>query len=241
MARIVLVHGAFGGSWYWEPVVGPLRAAGHAVERVDLPGHGDNPAPVEEVTLPAYAARVCEVLRSSDEPAVLVGHSMGGVVVTQAAADCPERVSKLIYVAAFLPRDGQSLDALTKLPEGADDQVQANIVVEGEPPVAVLPADKAHFVLFGSCSEDEAAPWIERLQPQAVSPFVAPIEAGDTDLDSMPRDYVICLRDRAIPLALQRRMSSETPCREILEIDTDHMPQLSATDELVEALDRLAR
>ena len=241
MARIVLVHGAFGGSWYWEPVVGPLGAAGHTVEAVELPGHGDDTTPIEEVTLPAYAARVCEVLRSRDEPCVLVGHSMGGVVVTQAAADCPERVSKLIYVAAFLPRDGQSLDSLTKLREGADDQVQANIVVEGEPPAATLPADKAHFVLFGNCSEQGAAPWIERLQPQAVGPFVTPIEVGDTDLDSMPRDYVICLRDRAIPLALQRRMSSETPCGEIVEIDTDHMPQISATDELVEVLDRLAR
>jgi pimeloyl-ACP methyl ester carboxylesterase len=240
MARIVLVHGAFGGQWYWEPVVGPLRAAGHTVEVVELPGHGEDTTPIEAVTLPAYAGRVCEALGSSDEPAVLVGHSMGGVVVTQAAADCPERVSKLIYVAAFLPRDGQSLDSLTKLPEGADDQVQANIVVEGEPPAATLPADKAHFVLFGNCSEEEASPWIGRLQPQAVIPFVTPIEAGDTDLESMPRDYVICLRDRAIPVALQRRMSSDTHCREILEIDTDHMPQISATDELVEVLDRLA-
>jgi hypothetical protein len=80
--------------------------------------------------------------------------------------------------------------------------------------------------------EEEAGPWIDRLQPQAVIPFVTPVEVGGTDFDSMPRDYVICL---------QRRMSSETPCRGILEIDTDHMPQIAATDELVEVLDRLAR
>lgn len=240
MARFVLVHGAFGGGWVWDPVVAPLEAAGHTVETFDLPGSGDDSTPLDEVTLDSYADRVCEVLRSREEPAVVVGHSMGGIVVTQAAANCPERVAKLIYVSAFLPRDGQSLDALTKLPEGEGDQVQANIVVEGEPPAATLPADKAHAVLHHSVSEEESAPWIERLAPQPVLPFVTPVELGDTDLDSMPRDYVSCTQDRAIPPALQKRMSSETPCGEVVEIDTDHMPQLSALDELVEALDRLA-
>jgi pimeloyl-ACP methyl ester carboxylesterase len=240
MARLVLVHGAFGGAWYWEPVVAPLEAAGHTVETFDLPGLGDDPAPIEEATLDAYTERVCEVLRSKDEPAVLVGHSMGGVVVTQAAARCPERISKLIYVAAFLPRDGQSLESLTQLPEGADDQVQANIVVEGEPPAGTLPSDKAPTILFGCCSEEQSAAAVARLAPQPVVPFVTPVALGDVDVDGMPRDYVMCLQDQAIPLALQRRMSTETPCSQVLEIDTDHSPQISATDELAGILDRLA-
>jgi pimeloyl-ACP methyl ester carboxylesterase len=83
--RIVLVHGAFGGAWCWEPVLPGLRAAGHTVEAIDLPGHGEDKTPVAEVTLDAYADRVCGVL-AAGPPAVLVGHSMGGVVVTQAAA-----------------------------------------------------------------------------------------------------------------------------------------------------------
>jgi pimeloyl-ACP methyl ester carboxylesterase len=230
MARIVLVHGAFGGAWVWDTVAERLEAAGHTVEAFDLPGE----------TLEEYAEGTCEVLRSREEPAVLVAHSMGGIVATQAAASCPERVAKLIYVSAFLPRDGQSLDDLTKLPEGEGDEVQANIVVEGEPPVATLPADRAHEVLHHGVSEEESAPWIERLAPQPVAPFVTPVDLGDTDLDSMPRDYISCTLDRAIPPALQRRMSSETPCGEVVEIAADHMPQLSALDELVAALDRLA-
>ena len=241
MARLVLVHGAFGGSWVWDPVVGPLEAAGHTVETFDLPGSGDDGTPVPQVTLDAYADRVCEALRSSDEPAVLVGHSMGGVVITQTAARCPERISKLIYLAAFLPRDGQSLEELTKLPEGADDQVMANIVVEGEPPVATLPADKAHVVLFNACDEGESAPFIERLTPQPLIPFLTPVSVIGADLDAMARSYVVCGRDHSIPPPLQWRMSGATPCDQVLSIDTDHMPQISATDELVGALDRLAR
>src|SRR3954469_12109915 len=131
MARFLLVHGAFGGAWCWEPAVAPLRAAGHTVETIDLPGSGDDPTPPGEVTLDGYAARVCAAL-AEGEPAVLVGHSMGGVAVTEAAVRCPERIAALAYVAAFAPGAGQSLQALTQLPEGADDQVQANLV--GDPP-----------------------------------------------------------------------------------------------------------
>ena len=119
MARFVLVHGAFGGAWCWEPIVAPLEAAGHSVEAIDLPGSGDDPTPAGEVTLDAYAERICSVLGEREEPAILVGHSAGGMAITQAAARCPQRIVGLAYVAAFLPQDGQSLVALTQLPEGA--------------------------------------------------------------------------------------------------------------------------
>ncbi len=73
MARFVLVHGAFGGAWCWEPVDGPLEAAGHTVEAIDLPGGGADETPVADVTLDAYVERVCSTLTAPPEPAVLVG------------------------------------------------------------------------------------------------------------------------------------------------------------------------
>src|SRR5262245_17610003 len=127
MARFVLVHGAFAGAWIWQPLMNRLKAAGHFVEAFDLPGLGDDRTPTSEVTLDACAARLCEVLAGGSEPAFVAGNSMGGVIATQGAARCPGRVAALVYVAAFAPRDGQSLLDLTKLPEGAGDQVQANI------------------------------------------------------------------------------------------------------------------
>ena len=109
MARFVLVHGAFSGAWIWGPLIDRLRAAGHSVEAFDLPGSGDDHMPASEVTLDACATRLCDVLSSGSEPAVVAGNSMGGIVATQGAARCPGRVRALVYVTAFLPKDGQSL------------------------------------------------------------------------------------------------------------------------------------
>ena len=162
---------------------------------------------------------------------------MGGVAITQAAARCPERIALLVYVAAFLPSAGQSLLDLTHLPEGADDQVQANLVVTGEPPVATLPVRAAREVVFGDCS-DELATWgAERLGEQPLAPFMAPVDAVEP---AVPRAYVLCTRDLAIPPALQRRMIAENPCVDVVELDTDHSPMLSATRDLAAALDRFA-
>jgi pimeloyl-ACP methyl ester carboxylesterase len=78
MARFVLVHGGFSGAWIWLPLMNSLKTAGHLVEAFDLPGMGDDHTSASEVSLDSYAARVCEVLAADSEPAVVVGHSMGG-------------------------------------------------------------------------------------------------------------------------------------------------------------------
>jgi pimeloyl-ACP methyl ester carboxylesterase len=240
MARFVFVHGAFGGAWSWDPIVGPLEAAGHTVETLDLPGGGDDPTPAAGVTLESCAERVCSQLLERSEPAVLVGHSMGGVIITQAASSCPEQVAALIYVTAFMPANGQSLLELTQLPEGQDDQIQANIVIEGEPPVATLSAEAAIEAIYNNCPPEQARAAVASHRPQAVAPFATPVAVNDELLASIPRSYVFTARDQSIPPALQRRMIAQHPCRMVIELDTDHMPQLSATDGLAGALLELA-
>lgn len=238
MARFVLVHGAFCGAWIWKPLIERLRTKDHSVEAFDLPGLGEDHTPVSEITLDACATRLCEVLASRPEPAIVVGHSMGGIIATHGAARCRERIAALVYVTAFLPKDGQSLLDLTKLPEGAGDQVQANIVIEGEPPVAVMPAAASRHALYDCCAEDATAWAIERQRPQPVAPFITPVSIPPGALDGVNRYYVVCTRDRAMMPALQRRMIAENPCAGVVELDTDHTPQLSMTEELAEVLHR---
>ena len=240
MARFVLVHGAFAGGWIWEPLASRLRVAGHIVEAPDLPGSGEDNTPASGVTLDTCAARICDALLKSTQASMLVGNSMGGLIATQAAARCPDRVAGLVYVAAFAPRDGQSLLDLTRSPEGAGDQVQANIIIKGDPPVATMPTAASHDALYGSCPGDVAAWAIARQRPQAVAPFTTPVSIAPGSLANIPRYFVVCLRDRAIPPALQRRMSQEIACAEVIELDTDHTPQLSAPGQLSVALEHFA-
>ena len=236
MARFVLVHGAFGGAWCWEPVVGPLEAAGHTVDALDLPGGGEDQTPVEGITLESCAERVCTVLASRPEPAVLVGYSMGGVIITQAANDCPDRVRSLVFVAAFMPADGQSLLDMTRLPEAEGDLIQANVVLEGDPPVAVLSAEATATAVYNDCTSEQAAWAVARRRPQPVAPYATPVRVDDRVLAAIPRSYVLTKHDRALMPALQRRMIREHPCESVFELDADHAPFLSATDELVAAL-----
>ncbi|GAA1643029.1 alpha/beta fold hydrolase [Georgenia ruanii] len=239
MTRFLLVHGAFSGAWCWESTAAELRARGHRADAIDLPGSGDDRTPVGAVTLDAYATRVGEALAADPEPAVLVGHSMGGAVITHTAGRCPERIASLIYVAAFLPTDGMSLVAMTQLPEGAGDGVQDTMVVSGEPPVATMSDEDSREVFLGECDEAEVAWALPRFRPQPLQPFLDPVRLPGGAL-TRPRDYVLATKDHAIPPALQRRMAREGGVERVVELDADHSPFFSRRGELVEALDMLA-
>jgi len=242
MARLVLVHGAFGGGWCWEPVLGPLRDAGHTVETLDLPGQGQDTTPIAEVSLDAYAAKVSDVL-AQDEPAVLVGHSMGGMVITQAASRSAEHVRSLIYLTAFVPEDGESLIELTHRPEAADDEIQNRLVVEGDPPVASVSPEDTLIAVYSCCTPEQAEWALARRATQPVAPFTQPFQLDASKAGAfaaLPRSYVTCLRDQSIPPAMQHFMFERAGCDPVIEIDTDHAPYLSRTDETVRALDRLA-
>jgi pimeloyl-ACP methyl ester carboxylesterase len=245
MARLVLVHGAFGTGENWRPVIPGLEAAGHTVETVTLPGQGDDPTPLSEVTLDAYANRIIETLEAGPK-AVLVAHSMGGMSVTQAASRAPELIEALIYVSAFMPNDGESLVDLSHYPEAAGDMIQANLQVAGDPPVGTMSDEITRQAVFNCCTDEQfamvlASPY-KRAQP--LVPMTQPFVLDQTkreQFEALPRRFVVCLKDNCIMPAMQRLMAARNDADPVVEIGTDHAPFLSATDELVETLDRMAR
>ena len=109
MSTYILVHGAFHGGWCYEKVVPLLEAAGHTAIAVDLPGHGDNKAPMHEVTLDAYVDHACGVIAAQSERVILVGHSLGGLTITQAAERLSDKVAWVVYLTAVMPANGSAL------------------------------------------------------------------------------------------------------------------------------------
>src|SRR6266851_2103056 len=105
----VLVHGAWHGAWCWRKVQALLIQAGHQVILPDLPGLGQDHTPLAEVTFASGVERICDLLSRSSEPVVLVGHSLGGMYISQVAEECPEKIRWLAYLTALLPRNGESM------------------------------------------------------------------------------------------------------------------------------------
>src|SRR5262249_189689 len=127
---------------------------------------------------------------------------------------------------------------MTQLPEGADDQIQANLIIE--PPIGRLEPDGMRLAAYNNSPEDAIAEALPRHGPQPLAPMGTPVARGD-GFDGIPPAYVFCERDQSIPPALQPRMvTDDGHVGQTFTLDTDHAPMVSATGELVAILEQLA-
>lgn len=105
----VLVHGAWQAPYVWNTVKADLEKAGQKVIVVELPAHGDDFTSPADVSIDVYRDKVISAIEGSNSKVILVGHSLGGVVVSSVAETIPSKIKKLIYIAGFVPANGQSL------------------------------------------------------------------------------------------------------------------------------------
>lgn len=239
MAGFVLVHGAWHGAWCWRDVVPALREAGHGVEAVDLPGHGECGREAGLVSFDEYVETVCAAVQRAPRPLILVGHSLGGMSITQAAERLPDRIDLLVYLCAFLPADGQSVVDLAAT-DFEDSLVAANQVVDVGAGVAWIDPGGARETLYGTCAEADAE-WAEaRLVPEGLAPQSQPVRISAARGGRVPRMYIETACDRAIPPRKQRAMVAATPVRQLRTIDSDHSPFLSASDQVIRHLEQAA-
>lgn len=234
MTTYVLVHGAASGAWVWHRVMPHLKQQGHRVIAPDLPGHGLNPRPMAEITLAAYVDCVGEILAAQTEPVILVGHSLGGAVITQAAEQYPDRIHTLVYLAGYLLRSGETMLEITQ----ADDEslLLANAVFSEDQLSTTFRSEALQAVGYADC--DAASMELVRslLCPQAVAPLATPITTTAERFGQLPRLYITCLQDRVIGPAAQQRMYTALPCDRVIAMNTSHNPYLSAPDELANHL-----
>ena len=111
MNTFVMVHGAWHGAWCWYKLVPLLQSAGHTVIAPDLPSLGMDRTPLSQVSLDTWVEHICHVVDTASEPVVLVGHSRGGIIISEVAERRSDKIALLVYLAAYLLRDGESLTA----------------------------------------------------------------------------------------------------------------------------------
>lgn len=239
MSKFVLVHGAWNGGWCWEKVVPLLEEVGHEVVVVDLPGHGGDSVPVSEVTLAAYGDHVAKVLDEQAEPVVLVGHSMGGLVVSEAAERRSEKINLLVYLTGFLLEAGETLLGIAQTDQEA--MVLPNVDVDEERGIITAHDDKIGEIFYGDVPDEDLAWAKQRLIPQPMAPFVTPVGVSADRFGSVRRAYVECLQDKAIGPATQKRMYTQMPCEKVVSMETSHSPFFSQPEELAGHLDALAK
>jgi pimeloyl-ACP methyl ester carboxylesterase len=231
MSTFVLIHGAWHGGWCWYKVVALLEKQGHTVVAPDLPSHGRDKTPLSAVSLQGYVDSVCKVIDAQREPVILVGHSMGGLmVVPQAAEYRPDKIRSLVYVAARLLRNGES-----SLSDGQGDTeslLLPNLVFDQDRSIATVREEALKEIFYGDCSDEDVALAKALLVPQAVAPLATPVHTSAENFGRLPRVYIECLRDRALPPAVQKKQYTTLSCQKVISMDTSHSPFFSAPGEL---------
>jgi pimeloyl-ACP methyl ester carboxylesterase len=230
---IVLVHGAMHGAWCWETLIPRLTSAGHSVTALDLPG-SDGRLSAAEVTADAYAAAVTEALGQQTQPALLVGHSMGGLPVSLAAERCPEQIAALVYLCAAVPIDDRTLSDTS-----SDEAVLAEVRSDDDGMTFYFSEAYARRVFFGDCPHYAAA-GLSRLRPQALAPLREIVHLSAARFGTVPKHYIRTLKDEVIRPEQQARMAATLSGVELHELDCGHSPFYARPHELAALLHTLA-
>jgi pimeloyl-ACP methyl ester carboxylesterase len=217
--ELVLVHGAWHGSWCWEQLVPELAARGWRTSTVDLPSTSGDP----DAGMYADAAVVREHLESLDGPVAVLAHSYGGLPVTEVAATVPN-VTQLIYLAAHMLDVGESLVA----PIGGP---------WFDPAVALLPVpEPARELLFADVPADPADAAVAQLRPQSVRSFMEPLTRASWE--DIPAAFVVCDEDAIFPPVLAEKLPPKADL--VRRLPTSHSPFLSRPAVLADLIGEIS-
>jgi pimeloyl-ACP methyl ester carboxylesterase len=237
--QMILIHGAWQGSWAWDRLQPYLRLRGWRTHAIDLPGNGSDETPAARVSLNLYVDHVARLLDSLGEQAVVVAHSGGGIVASQLAEARPNQVAATVYIAGIMLPDGVGFASLVreisdKHPESLG--IGPYLQWSSDRMISRVPASAARNIFFHDCPETLADLAIGRLTPQpeggrAVSPRLSRENYG-----RVPRVYIEAARDRSVIPRLQRRMLALSPGTRHFSIDSGHVPQLGQPDLLAQLI-----
>lgn len=219
----VIVHGAWGGSWSFKKVAYMLTNKGHTVYRPNLTGQGERVHLASpDIDLNTHILDVVNTILFEDlHNIVLIGHSYGGAVITGVADSIPERISKLIYLDAILPNDGESV--ITSRMDGrtgpehqsTNGFVVPNWINERDP----LPHDV----------------------PQSLKTFTTPVKRQNPLAMALPTTYIFTVDDIKHPERDYFYFFAKRARRrgwKVITMEADHNPQLSKIPELLSLLER---
>jgi len=236
---IVLVHGAFENGQVWGHVTAKLKKDGYEVVTVDLPGRPGNPMAPDKVSLDLYRDTVVKALGTTSRPAVVVGHSFGGIVISAAAEQAPKKIKTLVYLAAYLPHDGDSLVSLAQ--QDHDAKIGPHLQIQKEKGIASIEYS-ARADLFANGGPDglrKAIP--DLILDEPLAPLATPVKVTSANFGKVDKAYIHTAFDQVISPAFQAQMVASTPVRAQYTLKTGHTPFLTDPDGLANAIEQAAK
>lgn len=229
----VLVHGGGHGGWCWQRLARELRNRGHEVWTPTLTGFGDrHHLDHSQVTFETFVTDVVSVLELEDlHDVVLVGHSMGGVIVPRVAEAAPDRVAQVVWMAAVVLQDGETLlDAVPQSP------AVARAVTIGEDGTAHTDHTLMAEALLPEGTAEDRAWVIARHRPYPPAALVEPGRRSAFEALGLPTGYVVATGDLLIPPDLARSFADRLPGARVAEVAGGHDLMLTRPAETADAL-----
>lgn len=235
----VLVHGAWQAPYVWDAVRADLEKNRQKVIIVELPGHGKDQTPTHGLSLDVYRDKVIETMAKAEGKVILVGHSMGGMVITHVAEKAANKISKLVYVGAFLPANGQALTDLAY--SDPDSKLGANLVPSADQLTIDVKKEQLTNLFINDGTEPIKNLVITNYRAEPAIPFTNKVTLTKENFGAVDKVYVKTLQDVVISPGLQGRMIAAAGIKTVLEVNTSHSPFLAQPHILSEILLKLAK
>lgn len=231
---MILLHGAWHTHVCWQPIIPLLEAQGYQILAPDLPGHGQDPSDLKSISLTTYVDFTIHLINQCSDPVILVGHSMAGIILSQVGEAIPEKIQQLIYVAAFLPKSGESLFDQAQRSENSDVSTEM-MIDEKRCRIRLKPSEKVMDLFYHQCVDKVARKALENLIDEPLRPMADQLSLTPDHFGSVKKRYIACAQDKACLLANQLAWCQGV-IDEVVQIDCDHSPFYSAPIALAKAI-----
>jgi len=239
----ILIHGAWHGACCWKKVVPLLEAEGNKVIAVDLPGHGADKSPVQNVSFNDYVNSVVEVVNAQHGPVILVGHSMGGVVIAQVAEVLgKEKIVSLIFLDAFMPDNGESVFSLAEKAERKN--ANSNITKSGpslleslipseDQKTTKLKAENVVALFYHDCSSEDVAFAQANLGWQPMACLGTPVHVTAARYGVIPKFFILCTKAGDLD---KSSLVNNVICQKVFTLESSHSPFFSMPEQLAKII-----
>lgn len=234
----VLVHGAWMAPYAWEKVAKALIKSGNKVIVVQLPGHGTDKTPPSALTLDAYKNKVLQAIDQANGKVILVGHSLGGMIISVAAEAVPEKIEKLIYVGAYLPADGQSLLAIAST--DTKSLLGPSLIPSEDKLTLDVKRDNLTEIFCADAAPADQALLVKNYKVEPAIPFTNNVALSAEKFGKVNKAYIHTLADHVISMDVQDQMVTANGLKEIYSLNSSHTPFLSMPDKLSRLLVEIA-